>query len=55
MAHDPHDATVDALVEHFRVANGEHDDWDAFRAAMVRDQRLLLTFTVTHAYGWTAG
>jgi len=51
VAADPHDATVDRLVEYYRAVAGEHDDWDDYRAAMVRDRRLLLILTPTHAYG----
>lgn len=47
----PDDATVDALVELYRAVNGEHDDWDDYRRAMVADQRLVLTLTPTHTYG----
>lgn len=50
-AADPHDATVDALTDVYRAIAGEHDDWDAYRRAMVADQRLVLTLTPTHAYG----
>lgn len=50
-AADPHDATVDALVEVYRAIAGEHDDWDSYRRAMVADQRLVITLTPTHAYG----
>ena len=42
VAADPHDATVDALVEYYRVAMGEHPDWDEYRASMVNDKRLVL-------------
>ncbi|WP_053206453.1 PPOX class F420-dependent oxidoreductase [Jiangella muralis] len=52
VARDPHDDTVEALVEHYRDARGEHPDWDDFRAAMVRDERLLLRLPVDHVYGW---
>jgi PPOX class probable F420-dependent enzyme len=52
VAADPHDAAVDALVEHYREVRGEHDDWDEFRAAMVDERRLLLTIDVTYWYGW---
>jgi PPOX class probable F420-dependent enzyme len=31
----PDDATVDELVEYYRAAVGEHDDWDAFRASIL--------------------
>ncbi|MFY9916294.1 MAG: PPOX class F420-dependent oxidoreductase [Nocardioidaceae bacterium] len=49
---DPHDATVDELIEVFRlVAGKEHPDWDEYRAAMVADRRLVGRLKVTHAYG----
>jgi PPOX class probable F420-dependent enzyme len=51
-AADPHDATVDALVDYYRAAAGEHPDWAEYRAAMVTDQRVLLTLpldTITGA------
>jgi PPOX class probable F420-dependent enzyme len=52
-AADPHDATVEALIDQYRAVAGEHPDWDDYRAAMVRDRRLVLSFTVEHAYGFT--
>lgn len=51
VAADPHDDTVEALVEYYRSANGEHPNWDEYRQAMVADQRLILRLTPTHAYG----
>ena len=51
VATDPGDATVDELVEYYRVMQGEHPDWDEYRAAMVRDERLVLRIRATHAYG----
>lgn len=51
VASDPHDPTVDALVDYFRSVMGEHDDWDDYRNAMVADGRLLLLLKPTHAYG----
>jgi PPOX class probable F420-dependent enzyme len=51
LAADPHDATVDELVEYYRAMAGEHDNWGEYRAAMVSEGRLLLTLTPTHAYG----
>ena len=51
VAADPADATVDALVELYRMLAGEHDDWAEYRAAMVADRRLLLTVNPTNAYG----
>ncbi len=51
-ASDPHDATVEELIEVFRlVAGKEHPDWDEYRAAMVTDRRLMGSLRVTHAYG----
>lgn len=49
---DPHDATVQALVALYRDVGGEHPDWDEYRAAMVADQRVLLTVRLDHVYGW---
>ena len=51
VAADPHDDTVDQLVDYYRAANGEHDDWDGYRAAMVTDRRLVLTLSPERAYG----
>jgi PPOX class probable F420-dependent enzyme len=49
---DPHDATADAMVEHYKlVAAKEHSDWEEYRASLVSEGRLLLTLTPTHAYG----
>jgi PPOX class probable F420-dependent enzyme len=45
------DATVDELVEVYRAMGLEHDDWDAYRQAMVTDGRLVLKLPVTSAYG----
>jgi len=45
------DATVDALVEYYRIVAGEHDNWAEYRQAMVDDHRLLLELRPTHAYG----
>ena len=50
-AHDPDDATTEALVELYRTASGEHPDWVDFRRAMVAEERVLATFTPDHAYG----
>ncbi len=47
----PDDATVDELVELYRSLSGEHEDWDDYRSAMVRDRRLVIRITPTHAYG----
>lgn len=47
----PDDATVDELVAYYRGAVGEHEDWDAFRAAMVAERRLVVRLTADRAYG----
>jgi PPOX class probable F420-dependent enzyme len=45
------DATVDELVEYYRAIQGEHPDWDEYRAAMVADRRLVMRVVPTRAYG----
>jgi PPOX class probable F420-dependent enzyme len=50
-AADPHDATTDELVGLYRALQGEHDDWDDYRAAMVRDHRVVVRISPTYAYG----
>lgn len=46
------DATVDALVEYYRMVTGEeHPDWDEYRQAMVDDGRLLVRLTPSSAVG----
>ncbi len=47
----PDDATVEELVALYRSLQGEHDDWDAYRASMVADGRLVLRLHPEHAYG----
>jgi len=47
----PDDATVDELVDYYRAVAGEHDDWDAYRQAMVDDRRLVVRLKPTRAYG----
>jgi PPOX class probable F420-dependent enzyme len=51
VATDPHDATVDELVAYYRATNGEHENWDEYREAMVADRRLVVRFAPAHAYG----
>lgn len=48
---DPHDAAVEDLIDLYKALQGEHDDWDDYRAAMVREHRQLLRLRVTHLYG----
>jgi PPOX class probable F420-dependent enzyme len=50
---DPHDATVEELIEIYRgVSGGEHPNWDEYRAAMVTDDRLVVRLHVERIYGW---
>lgn len=39
---------MEPLVDYYRRISGEHPDWDDYRAAMKRDQRVLLRVTMTH-------
>lgn len=48
---DPHGPEVDALVDYYRAAAGEHPDWDEYRSVMVSDRRVLITLAVEHVYG----
>jgi PPOX class probable F420-dependent enzyme len=48
---DPHGPEVEALVDYYRNAAGEHPDWDEYRSVMVSDRRVLMTMTVDHVYG----
>ncbi|MEV7321290.1 PPOX class F420-dependent oxidoreductase [Streptomyces sp. NPDC093970] len=51
VARDPYDETVEELVRLYRDVRGEHPDWDDYRAAMVRDRRLVMRLRVERAYG----
>ncbi|MBB5960378.1 PPOX class probable F420-dependent enzyme [Saccharothrix tamanrassetensis] len=48
---DPHGPEVEALVDYYRAAAGEHPDWDEYRSVMVSDRRVLITMTVDNVYG----
>jgi PPOX class probable F420-dependent enzyme len=48
---DPDGPEVDALVEYYRAAAGEHPDWDEYRSVMVSERRVLMTMPVDHVYG----
>jgi PPOX class probable F420-dependent enzyme len=51
VASDPQDATVEELIDLFRAVQGEHPDWDDYRAAMVKDRRLVVRLPITRVYG----
>jgi PPOX class probable F420-dependent enzyme len=40
---------MEPLVAYYRTISGEHPDWDDYRAAMVRDRRVLLRMSVERA------
>ncbi|MFC4125898.1 PPOX class F420-dependent oxidoreductase [Nocardia rhizosphaerae] len=48
---DPDGPEVDALVDYYRAAAGEHPDWREYREVMVSDRRVLMALTVSHVYG----
>jgi len=48
---DPHGPEVEALVDYYRAAAGEHPDWDEYRSVMVSDRRVLMTLAVDRVYG----
>jgi len=51
VAADPHDATVEELIDVYRAISGEHPDWDDYRRAMVADRRLVVRIQVERTYG----
>jgi PPOX class probable F420-dependent enzyme len=55
VAADTHDDTVEQLVAYYKAGNGEHPDWDEFRATMVADRRLILALHPERAYGMVMG
>jgi PPOX class probable F420-dependent enzyme len=40
---------MELLVDYYRSVAGEHSDWDDYRAAMARDQRVMLRITIDRA------
>ncbi len=48
---DPNGPEVEALVDYYRSAAGEHPDWDEYRSVMVSDRRVLMALTVEKVYG----
>ena len=54
VAADRGDATVEELIDLYRTIGGEHPDWDDYRAAMVRDRRIVLKLHIERYYGQAA-
>ncbi|BAX97535.1 putative pyridoxamine 5'-phosphate oxidase [Mycobacteroides stephanolepidis] len=48
---DPHGPEVEALVDYYRGAAGEHPDWEEYRSVMVSDRRVLMALKVERVYG----
>jgi len=48
---DSHDEAAEELVALYRSLVGEHEDWEDYRAALVRDRRVVVRVRPTHAYG----
>jgi hypothetical protein len=42
---------MDGLIHYYRLAAGEHPDWEDYRAAMQRERRVLLRMRVERARG----
>jgi PPOX class probable F420-dependent enzyme len=40
---------MDQLVAYYKSIAGEHPDWDDYRAAMQREQRVIIAITPQHA------
>ncbi len=40
---------MEPLVDYYRATVGEHENWDDYRAAMEREQRVLLQIRLTRA------
>ena len=40
---------MDLLVDYYRRASGEHEDWDEYRSAMERERRCVLVLTPEEA------
>jgi PPOX class probable F420-dependent enzyme len=40
---------MDGLINYYRSISGEHPDWDDYRAAMEREQRVVIRLELTRA------
>jgi PPOX class probable F420-dependent enzyme len=38
---------MEELIQYYRLAAGEHDDWEAYRASMIAERRVLIEITTT--------
>jgi PPOX class probable F420-dependent enzyme len=51
VATQPDDDTVGELIAYYRALSGEREDWDAFRAAMVTERRVVVRLHPDRVYG----
>ena len=42
------------LRDYYKKARGDHPDWAEYDAAMLKEQRLLISLSLDHAYGQAA-
>ena len=42
-------AAMDGLVSYYKTVVGEHPDWEDYRAAMVKEQRVLVRINIKRA------
>lgn len=40
---------MEPLVDYYRLVSGEHPDWDDYRAAMIRERRVIVRVTIERA------
>jgi PPOX class probable F420-dependent enzyme len=40
---------MEPLVDYYRLISGEHPDWDDYRAAMIRERRVIVRMTIDRA------
>jgi PPOX class probable F420-dependent enzyme len=48
------DATVEELIDLYRALTGDHEDWEAYRTAMVSERRAVVRLLPNRAYGMLA-
>jgi PPOX class probable F420-dependent enzyme len=49
------DDVLERLRTYYRIARGEHPDWDDYDRAMIRDRRVIIEITPARAYRGQGG
>ncbi len=49
------DGLAEKLRDYYKKARGEHPNWAEYDAAMITEQRLLVSMSIEHAYGQLPG